>query len=72
MTELACPSPPCFLEAEGAGSGMGCRELMGPPPTRGIQMIGVGVLGYRETRGTGAHLGAVEEMNIQLGEPGLG
>lgn len=51
---------------------MGCRELMGPPPTRGIQMIGVGVLGYRETRGTGAHLGAVEEMSIQLGEPGLG
>lgn len=67
MIELACPSPPCCSEAEGAGSGLG-----GPPPTRGIQMIGFGVLGYRETRGTGAHLGAVEEMSTQLGEPWLG
>lgn len=72
MIELACPSPPCCSEAEGAGSRLGDRELGGPPPTRGIQMIGVGVLGYREIRGTGAHLGAVEEMSIQLGEPWLG
>lgn len=71
MTELACPSPPCCSEAEGAGSGLGCRELVGSLPTRGVQIIGVGVLGCRETRGTGAHLGEVEEMSTQLGEPEL-